>query len=206
MSSCKPSKWLVLVLLGVCLPSAEAVAADLNTEDSTYEAGQCLAMGAGMLPSPGLAAGTGPFVLVGGAPGMQPGMPAGMPPEPPPGLGMMLPLMAVDLSDDQVERLVQLKSSLMDKVSPRMAKIHALERDLRNALCQPQIDASDVAHISSQISAEKQTLDGLFTENAISMAQVLTPEQRQKIKVAANRREFGPPCFHPGFVERTHPR
>jgi Spy/CpxP family protein refolding chaperone len=200
----KPSKWLILVLLGLCIPGAGAGAADLNLEDKTYIAAEGLV--ADMLPAPSLAAGTGPVVLSGGGPGMPPGMPPGPPPGMPPGPpggGMMLPLMDVDLSDDQVEKLVQLKDSLMDKVGPKMAKIHALERDLRNALCQPQINASDVAHISSQISAEKQTLDGLFTENAISTAQILTAEQRQKIKAVMNRRELGPPGFHPHFIERT---
>jgi Spy/CpxP family protein refolding chaperone len=110
---------------------------------------------------------------------------------------MMLPLVEADLTDEQVEKLLQLKNSFTEKVTPRMEKIHALEREQRNALCQAQINASDVARISSQISAEKQTLDGLFTEQAISTAQILTPGQRQKLKSLMNRRELGPPGFHP---------
>jgi Spy/CpxP family protein refolding chaperone len=212
--SYKPSKWLILVLLGLTIPAVRATASNLNMEDSTSVAAEMLAMGSvnsnqtsdlradnaessltirsiSFEPVLAMGPGAGPPV------GPPPGMPPGMPPGPPPGGGMMLPLMEADLTDEQVEKLVQLKSSFMDKVGPRMAKIHALEHDQRDALCQAQINASDVARISSQISAEKQTLDGLFTEHAISTAQILTQQQRQKLKALLNRRELGPPGFHP---------
>ncbi len=192
----KPSQWLILVVLAVTIPTATAAPTNLNSIDGNqvntadirtvtpHNRSASPIIGMGPDGAPGMGPPPGP-------PGGPPGMPGG-----PPGMGLMLPLHEVDLTDDQVDKLVHLKNSLMDKVGPKMGKIHSLERELRNALCQSTVNAADVAAISSQISAEKQTLDGLFTENAISQAQVLTPEQRQKIKSEMNRRELGPPHSH----------
>ena len=208
----KPSKWLILVLLSATMSAVGSNASELPDQANARRPAGPIAFGlAGGPCSEGLAMGFdggpgaqamgigyGPAPMALG-PGLPPPMMRDMvfigPPGPPPP-GMMLPLAEADLSDDQVAKIVKLKRELMEKVGPIMGKIHGLELDERSALLQPQVNASDVAAISAQISAAKQTLDSIFTEFAISSAQVLTPEQRQKLSASLNRRELGPGGFH----------
>jgi Spy/CpxP family protein refolding chaperone len=136
-------------------------------------------MGFGMLPPP-----------------LHPMAAPGMIPPPPPGMGLMvLPLGELDLSDDQTEKLAALKADAMDKAGPAMLKVHALERQFRSALVQPEISRDQLARVQGQLAAQKQALDAIFSDNLVASAQVLTPEQRQVLRQKMNHDELGPFTF-----------
>lgn len=150
--------------------------------------------GRGMPPPPHGAGGHG-------GPGMPPpppgggfGGPGGHPPGPPPS-AMMLPLDSVDLTDSQVDKLAALRESTMDKVEPLMVQIHSLERQFRNGLMQPELNIADLNKVQSQLSAQRDKIDAIFSGSSIASAQVLTAEQRLSIKQKLTRRQVQPMAF-----------
>lgn len=138
----------------------------------------------------GLPPGLPPFGPMGG--------PAGAPPPPPPPM-LSLPLMGVDLSDDQVEKLAQLQSSFMDQSAPAVFKLHSLESQFRTALGASNLNVDELNGLRTKIAAQKVLVDTAAGDFAIAQAQVLTAEQRHQIKLDMERMEvqhgFGP---HPG--------
>jgi Spy/CpxP family protein refolding chaperone len=130
----------------------------------------------------------------GGGPGGHGGPPPFGPPGGP-GHGPMmigLPLHDVDLTDDQVEKLAAIRSGAREKADPIMLKMHSLEHEFINALAQSSVNSDDVTRIRTQLSAQKQSLDAIFTDSAVASAQLLTPEQRKQIKLQMSRHELGP--------------
>jgi hypothetical protein len=120
------------------------------------------------------------------------------PPLPPPGdmVFMAAPFLIpippeVEISDDQVERLSQLKSDVSKNTGQITSKIATLEHDRSQALLQDKLDVSEISKQNSEISAQKQLLDGIFSEARLQAAQVLTPEQRRKIRLLRERRGLG---------------
>ncbi|MBP6592410.1 MAG: periplasmic heavy metal sensor [Candidatus Obscuribacter sp.] len=150
--------------------------------------------GQGMPPPPHGAGGHGGPGMPPPPPGVGFGGPGGHPPGPPP-IAMMLPLDAVDLTDSQVEKLAAIKESTMDKVEPLMVQMHSLERQFRNGLMQPELNIADLNKVQSQMSAQREKIDAIFTGSTIASAQVLTAEQRQSIKQKMTRRQVQPMAF-----------
>jgi len=109
---------------------------------------------------------------------------------------IMMHLQELDLSDDQVEKLAAIKASTSDKVGPLMLKLHALERDYRNALLQPEISLDQANKIQAQLLAQKGAMDAAFSDGMLASAQVLSPEQRKQLKIKISRMELGPAFFH----------
>jgi Spy/CpxP family protein refolding chaperone len=98
----------------------------------------------------------------------------------------------VELTDDQVEKLSKLKRETGKKTAAIMAEISSLEHNRCVALDQETLDPGEIYKQSAQINAQKQLLDGILTDTRIQMAQILTAEQRHKIRLFAERRELGP--------------
>jgi Spy/CpxP family protein refolding chaperone len=105
---------------------------------------------------------------------------------------MMLLPPDLELTDDQVDKLSQLKRGIRNKTSPIVAKISSLEHSRSLALDEENLNPSEISKQSAEINAQKQLLDGILTDARIQMAQVLTAEQRHKIRLFAERRELGP--------------
>jgi len=109
---------------------------------------------------------------------------------------LMMPLPPdVELSDTQVEQLAQVKRDTESKTSPIEAKLSSLEHARSLALDEENLNQSDILKQSAEINEQKQLLDGILTHARIQMAQVLTAEQRHKMKLFAERRELGPLGF-----------
>lgn len=149
-------------------------------------------------PPPGLISPDGP-VGPRGAMGMGAGGPmtmgfAMMPPIGGPGgagPGAGLPLTMLDLSDDQMEKIGELRADIQDKSGPILIKLQSLQREFRGGLAQANINTAELKRINSEISAQKQALDSLRSQEMISTAELLTKEQRQEMKQTMNRAEFG---------------
>lgn len=144
--------------------------------------------GGAMMPPPGM-------------PGPLPGMP-GPPPPPCPSLfGALMHAFVASgetLSDDQVEKIAQLKRAMAQKMAPVKARIHSLENDIGGALTDPEVNAGEIKALSAKLSSEKRQMEDLMTEHAVSVAQVMTAEQRRHVKLTMDRQELGP-------LGREHP-
>ena len=154
-------------------------------------------------PQPRLIAAVGEF---GGPPGC-PIPPGGCPPFPhlPPGgphfgarfqmsqLPMPFPPFAsIDLSDDQIGRLANLKRAFETGISGSFASLCMLEDDMRNKLAADNINESDVRKLAEEIAHQKADMSKRFSAHILESAKVLTPEQRRKIRLMEDRIELGP--------------
>jgi Spy/CpxP family protein refolding chaperone len=120
-------------------------------------------------------------------------------PKGPPGVllpPMALPLVGVDLSDEQIEKLAQLNTAFMEQTGPDIFKLHALEAQFRLALSVSSLNMDDLNSLRSKIAAQRVRVDAAAGDFAIAQAQSLTPEQRHQVKLDLERFElnhaFGP--------------
>lgn len=115
-----------------------------------------------------------------------------MPPPPPPPLGMEIAALIhcedIDLTDDQISRLADIKRATNKKVEPAMSKLRSLERDYRDAL----ISGKEGESLKEELLASKKTLDSAMLDSAQDMVSVLTAEQKKKLKLALDKRELFP--------------
>lgn len=113
-------------------------------------------------------------------------------PPPPPPLGMEIAALIhcedIDLSDDQISRLADIKRATHKKVEPAMSKLRELERDYRDAL----ISGKDANSYKEDILASKKTLDTAMLDSSQEMVNVLSAEQKKKLKLALDKRELFP--------------
>jgi len=138
---------------------------------------------------PGFNAGPGP----GGPPPFGgPGPHMGMFPPPPPGGPLMFAIGELDLSDDQLEKIDSIKNNTHEKVDPIMLKLHVIERDFHTALTQPAINIDAVSKLQAEMSAQKQLMESIFSDNIVAIAQILTPEQRKQLRQKQVREGMGP--------------
>jgi Spy/CpxP family protein refolding chaperone len=85
------------------------------------------------------------------------------------------------LTDDQCERLYSLHNQFLDSQGPKMAKLGALHRQLKDSLASANFDAKRSADLGSQINALKSEIDAAKMDRLIASAQVLTSEQRHAL-------------------------
>lgn len=116
-----------------------------------------------------------------------------MPPPPPPlsmEIGMLINSEDIDLSDEQISRLADIKRDSHKKVEPVMSRLRSTERDYRDAL----ISGKDAGSLKEDILSSKKNLDAAMLDSAQDMVNVLTAEQKKKLKLALDKREVFP--FH----------
>ena len=89
---------------------------------------------------------------------------------------------ALDLSDDQYEKIYALKNSLLDKVGPKMLEIRTHERHLRDLMTQTNVDAKAARNLQDKINGLKADLANMKLDNRLAMHDVLNDEQRKKIR------------------------
>lgn len=130
--------------------------------------------------------GSGMFSKFGGMNGMHSGMggPFG-------GHGCGSPLSGVDLTDDQLEKLAELKSQAFSKFGHGKVDIVDLYKRLFKELAKPTIDEKQVWNVTDEIRGKKSELTDVLVEHLIAFAKILTPEQRSKIKLNKIRRIMG---------------
>lgn len=161
-------------------------------------------VGSGDMPGPGM-------------PGMPPGMPGmGAPftmPLPPPGgegpedviafhhggsdVMLLRSLTDSSFSDEQLEKMYQIKSDFQDKSGPKFVEMMSLERNLRDLLTQPEFDKSKAQSLQNKINSAKADLANLRLDERMSLLAVLTPEQRKEVRHNyIKRADFGMAGMH----------
>lgn len=96
------------------------------------------------------------------------------------------------LSDDQLEKIAKVKSSLADATGPKKLQLKTLHRQLKDALTKESVDKSSVMHLQSQINSLRDELSNAKLSARLETLAVLTPEQKTKMRHAALQRQaFG---------------
>lgn len=117
-------------------------------------------------------------------------LPAGASMEAMPDAGGMMDMGArflkgdVAVTDDQYEKLYQLRGDFMDKFAPKMLEVMTLKRHLKDALTSADIDNSKVNDLKKQMTSAVQDLANMKIDNEIATMKVYTPEQRKHLRTA----------------------
>lgn len=107
-------------------------------------------------------------------------------------LMMLKSLTDTAFSDDQLEKMYQIKTEFQDKVGTRMVEVMTMERNLRDLLTQPEFDKGKAQSIQSKINAAKADLANYKLDERMSLLAVLTPEQRKEVRRNyVKRMDFG---------------
>ena len=91
------------------------------------------------------------------------------------------------LTDDQYEKMYNLRNDFLDKLGPKMAEVSSLERHMRDVLTSPSIDAKKAAELKTKLAAAKSDLTEMKSDMQLQMAQVLTADQRKHLRLAMSK-------------------
>jgi len=100
-------------------------------------------------------------------------------------------LEGLQLEDDQIERLCELKERSGGKFAHARVDMLELHAQLFKEIGSKNIDKKKVADIATKIKEHKSFLTDLMVENMLAFADVLTPEQRRKVRVNRLRQFLG---------------
>lgn len=96
------------------------------------------------------------------------------------------PIMSLDgenaVTDEQFEKLYDLKNRTLDQIGPKMLELHTAQRHLRDALTQETIDEKAAKKLQSQITSLKADLEGIKLDAKMTMMQTLTGAQRKELR------------------------
>lgn len=90
----------------------------------------------------------------------------------------------VAVTDDQYEKLYQLRGDFMDKFAPKILEVMTLKRHLKDVLTSSDIDSNKANDLKKQMASAVQDLANLKIENEIATMKVYTPEQRKHLRLA----------------------
>jgi hypothetical protein len=88
----------------------------------------------------------------------------------------------VAVTDDQYEKLYQLRGDFMDKFAPKMLEVMTLKRHLKDVLTRPILIIK--AAEKKQMASAVQDLANMKIDNEIATMKVYTPEQRKHLRLA----------------------
>jgi hypothetical protein len=88
----------------------------------------------------------------------------------------------LNLSDDQLEAIHKKRNELLAKSEPLKAELKIAESSFFDALSQPNVDKEQVRQLQAKTSNLRSQLAALFTEHMLSVSDVLTLEQRKKVR------------------------
>lgn len=105
----------------------------------------------------------------------------------------------MQLTDDQLSRLADIKEAVREKTAAQRSEMHALRFQLQKALMAPTVDKAGALAIQSKINALHDQIASARLAGRIDAMSVFTPEQREHIRhMMLVRGAFG------GFGRRGH--
>jgi len=104
----------------------------------------------------------------------------------------------LDLTDDQVERIAELKSDGMGEGMRLMAEVGQGFKLLMRELTKENLDKEKIKEAHKKLQEQKIKMGDAMLERALTFAETLTPEQRKKLKRSATRRFLGLDGHHRG--------
>jgi Spy/CpxP family protein refolding chaperone len=99
------------------------------------------------------------------------------------GGGPLAMLQGLDLSDEQVLKLAEIKGGAFFKMAHSKIDIMQLKKQAFKELLSPQIDKARVRELAHQIKEKKSACMEEMVETIIACAEVLTPEQKKQLKL-----------------------
>lgn len=100
-------------------------------------------------------------------------------------------LRGLDLSDEQVERIVEIKQKSFSKVAHGKIDLVELYKQLFKEMGSASIDRNNISSLTAKIKEQKSQLIDLMVGNMVALAEVLTPEQRKKARTNKIRHFLG---------------
>ncbi|MBX9569727.1 MAG: Spy/CpxP family protein refolding chaperone [Candidatus Obscuribacterales bacterium] len=94
----------------------------------------------------------------------------------------------MNLTDDQLEKIAKLKNAFADASGAKKLQVQSLNRELRSLLTQEKIDRNAVLDIQKKINDLNAELATTKVSMRLDALDVLTTEQRQKMKHKALQR------------------
>lgn len=99
-------------------------------------------------------------------------------------------------TDEQKEKVYQLKNQLSDSIGPKRLELKKQQRALRELLSQEKIDRGAVSETQSKINGLRSEISNAMLNFRVEFAEQLTPEQRKKLRYSSMG---GGKHFHGGF-------
>lgn len=103
----------------------------------------------------------------------------------------MIAKAGVELTDDQVEKLAEIKGDGLMNFAEQGAGMMPHVRDIIRALSKSEIDKDKVRQIHKDLQEKRNKMGDQFVENIIAIAEVLTAEQRKQIRMHMLRASLG---------------
>jgi len=100
------------------------------------------------------------------------------------------------LTDDQYEKLDDIKAQFITNVVPKGLNMYLLSRKMKDLLTAPDIDTKAVKDVEKQISSVTSDISTTAMDSIVSATQVLTPEQRKELHSKMIRASLGGSNHH----------
>lgn len=113
-----------------------------------------------------------------------------------PGLGRGRGLMALDLTDDQRAKIVDLQRATRDQAAPLEDELEFTRKTLHRELFADKRDNAKIGSLTAKVATLEKQLADLHVKQATAVSDLLTPEQRETMRLAEGRR--GGPRRGPG--------
>ena len=95
----------------------------------------------------------------------------------------------LNVTDAQKAQLQALGNAQKEDMVKQREAHHALHQDIKQALRQPTLDDAALQNLRAKVLAHHQDMAAKRWEAGVSMARVLTPEQRQQLADMMDKRE-----------------
>ena len=105
--------------------------------------------------------------------------------------GMRSLLEGIDLSDQQIEQIAELKHSSFSKMGHGRVDMMELRHHLMQELAEANIDRAKLADIKAKMKQHKSDMTDMMIDNMTAFAEILTPEQRKMVKLKKIREFLG---------------
>ncbi len=99
--------------------------------------------------------------------------------------GPLALLREIDLTDEQLEKLAELKMEGVGKFAQGKSYMIGIFQQLSKELAKEQIDKAKIKDIAKQAQAKKSEFFDSMVERVLAFADVLSYEQRKKLRLAA---------------------
>ena len=100
-------------------------------------------------------------------------------------------LEGIDLTDEQIEKIAELRQKSFSKMAHGRVDKMELTQALFRELGSQNIDKSKIAELKGKIKEHKATMTELMVDNMLAFAEILTAEQRKKIRIKRIRQFLG---------------
>lgn len=97
--------------------------------------------------------------------------------------GPLAMLQGLELSDDQVLKIAEIKGGSFFKMAHNKLDIMQVKKQIFKELLNPQIDRAKIKELAKQAAEKKSQCMEDMLENIIACAEILTPEQKKELKL-----------------------